>query len=194
MQPVLELKALSKSFGGKRVVDRLTLAVPQGAICALLGDNGAGKTTTIRMLTGLLPPDAGWAKILGQDCWKNGKCGKDCCTDCPNDCCPGCGTGCCKDGCPCKKAKADHPAADNKPVILFVVLPQPAPVAGGPLVGDRDVCHPRQRVQQLRAGRLRLLQRFVEELGARPMRLALAAGVARGVTPATTAPRRASAR
>src|SRR5262249_18739075 len=44
--------------------------VPRGAIFALLGDNGAGKTTTIRMLTGLLPPDAGRAVLLGQDCWK----------------------------------------------------------------------------------------------------------------------------
>jgi ABC-2 type transport system ATP-binding protein len=43
--------------------------VPRGSIFALLGDNGAGKTTTIRMLMGLLPPDSGTAKILGQDCW-----------------------------------------------------------------------------------------------------------------------------
>jgi ABC-2 type transport system ATP-binding protein len=69
MEAVIETHDLSKSFGGKPVVDRLTLSVPQGAICALLGDNGAGKTTTIRMLTGLLPADVGWAKILGQDCW-----------------------------------------------------------------------------------------------------------------------------
>jgi ABC-2 type transport system ATP-binding protein len=43
--------------------------VPRGAIFALLGENGAGKTTIIRMLTGLLPPDSGTAKILNQDCW-----------------------------------------------------------------------------------------------------------------------------
>src|SRR5438132_6096046 len=69
METVIETHDLSKSFGGKPVVDRLTLTVPQGAICALLGDNGAGKTTTIRMLTGLLPADAGSATILGQDSW-----------------------------------------------------------------------------------------------------------------------------
>src|SRR5204862_3884175 len=56
-------------FGGKTAVDHLTLSVPGGAICALLGDNGAGKTTTTRMLTGLLPADAGSATILAQDCW-----------------------------------------------------------------------------------------------------------------------------
>jgi ABC-2 type transport system ATP-binding protein len=48
----------------------LSLQVPRGAIFALLGENGAGKSTTIRMLTGLLKPDAGIAKILGRDCWR----------------------------------------------------------------------------------------------------------------------------
>jgi ABC-2 type transport system ATP-binding protein len=69
MDIVIETRDLTKRFGGKAVVDGLNLAVPKGSIFALLGDNGAGKTTTIRMLTGLLPADAGWAKILGQDCW-----------------------------------------------------------------------------------------------------------------------------
>jgi ABC-2 type transport system ATP-binding protein len=69
MDIVIETRDLTKRFGGKAVVDRLNLAVPKGSIFALLGDNGAGKTTTIRMLTGLLPADAGVATILGQDCW-----------------------------------------------------------------------------------------------------------------------------
>jgi ABC-2 type transport system ATP-binding protein len=69
MSSVIVTESLCKSFRGKRVVDRLSLAVPQGSIFALLGDNGAGKSTTIRMLTGLLPPDAGRATILDQDCW-----------------------------------------------------------------------------------------------------------------------------
>ncbi len=69
METVIELRNLTKHFGGKLVVDHLDLSVPKGAIFALLGDNGAGKTTTIRMLTGLLPADHGSATILGQDCW-----------------------------------------------------------------------------------------------------------------------------
>ena len=70
MEPVIEIRELSKWFRGKPAVDRLSLTVPRGAIFALLGDNGAGKTTTIRMLTGLLPPDRGTASILGHDCWQ----------------------------------------------------------------------------------------------------------------------------
>jgi ABC-2 type transport system ATP-binding protein len=69
VENIIVTRGLSKHFGGKTVVDRLDLEVPRGAIYALLGDNGAGKSTTIRMLTGLLPPDAGRAEVLGQDCW-----------------------------------------------------------------------------------------------------------------------------
>ena len=61
MDPVIEIDGLTKWFGSKQAVAGLTLDVPRGAIFALLGENGAGKTTTIRMLTGLLKPDAGWA-------------------------------------------------------------------------------------------------------------------------------------
>jgi len=69
MQPVIEIDGLTKWFGSKQAVAGLTLDIPLGAIFALLGENGAGKTTTIRMLTGLLKPDAGWASILGMDPW-----------------------------------------------------------------------------------------------------------------------------
>ncbi len=71
MDPAIDILGLTKLFRGKAAVARLRLAVPRGSIFALLGDNGAGKTTTIRMLTGLLRPDAGRAKILGKDCWKD---------------------------------------------------------------------------------------------------------------------------
>jgi ABC-2 type transport system ATP-binding protein len=69
MDAVIVTEGLTRCFGGRRVVDRLDLTVPKGAIYALLGDNGAGKSTTIRMLTGLLPADMGRARILGLDCW-----------------------------------------------------------------------------------------------------------------------------
>jgi ABC-2 type transport system ATP-binding protein len=69
MDAVIETHDLTKRFGSKVVVDRLNLAVPQGAIFALLGDNGAGKTTTMRILAGLLPADGGSARLLGKDCW-----------------------------------------------------------------------------------------------------------------------------
>jgi ABC-2 type transport system ATP-binding protein len=71
MDAVIEVRELTKRFGGRAVVDRLSLAVPRGAVYALLGENGAGKTTTLRMLTGLLQPDAGQAAILGLDCWRD---------------------------------------------------------------------------------------------------------------------------
>jgi ABC-2 type transport system ATP-binding protein len=71
MESVIATHALTKRFSGRAVVDRVDLAVPRGAIYALLGDNGAGKSTTIRMLTGLLPADAGRAEVLGKDCWSH---------------------------------------------------------------------------------------------------------------------------
>ena len=71
MKPVIEIDGLTKWYGSKQAVGGLTLDVPRGAIFALLGENGAGKTTTIRMLTGLLRPDAGWAAVLGLDPWRD---------------------------------------------------------------------------------------------------------------------------
>jgi ABC-2 type transport system ATP-binding protein len=71
MKPVIEIHKVSKSYPGKKALDRLSLIVPAGAIFALLGDNGAGKSTTIRILNGLTPPDAGTARILGHDAWRD---------------------------------------------------------------------------------------------------------------------------
>src|SRR5216684_5550289 len=71
MDAAIETRELSKYFHGKPAVDRLSLTVAPGSIFALMGDNGAGKTTSIRMLTGLLRPDAGSASILGLDCWQS---------------------------------------------------------------------------------------------------------------------------
>ena len=62
----LRLTALCKSFG-KAAVDRLDLTVRPGEFYALLGPNGAGKTTTLRMVAGLLAPDAGGVEVFGVD-------------------------------------------------------------------------------------------------------------------------------
>jgi ABC-2 type transport system ATP-binding protein len=71
MAAVIDIHSLTKRFGRKLAVNRLSFQVPRGSIFAFLGDNGAGKTTTIRMLTGLIQPDAGAAFILGRNCWKS---------------------------------------------------------------------------------------------------------------------------
>jgi ABC-2 type transport system ATP-binding protein len=64
---MLSLQGLTKSFGSVFAVDNLTLEVPAGQILGLLGPNGAGKTTTLKMITGMLAPDAGTAVICGVD-------------------------------------------------------------------------------------------------------------------------------
>jgi ABC-2 type transport system ATP-binding protein len=69
MQAAIDIHKVSKTYPGKKAVDRLSLSIPAGAIFALLGDNGAGKSTTIRMLNGLTPPDAGQLRVLGRDAW-----------------------------------------------------------------------------------------------------------------------------
>jgi ABC-2 type transport system ATP-binding protein len=67
VDPVINVRGLVKSFDGKRVVDGLDLTVERGAIYGFLGPNGSGKTTSIRMLCGLLTPDAGSGTCLGLD-------------------------------------------------------------------------------------------------------------------------------
>ncbi|MCT8161788.1 ABC transporter ATP-binding protein [Pseudoruegeria sp. SHC-113] len=61
----VEASGLTRAFGEKRAVDALDLAVPAGTIFGFLGPNGCGKTTTMRLLTGLLRPSAGTARVLG---------------------------------------------------------------------------------------------------------------------------------
>jgi ABC-2 type transport system ATP-binding protein len=63
----IEVDGLEKSFGGRKVVKDFSLKVKRGEIYGFLGPNGSGKTTTIRMLCGLLKPDAGKGIVLGHD-------------------------------------------------------------------------------------------------------------------------------
>ncbi len=68
---MIEARELSKTFGEKTVLDRLSLRVEPGEVMGFLGPNGSGKTTTIRLFMGLLRPSAGSATILGRDCHRD---------------------------------------------------------------------------------------------------------------------------
>lgn len=63
----IETDGLTRRFGDFVAVDRVSLKIPKGQLYGFLGLNGAGKTTTIRMLTTLLPPSSGTAKLWGHD-------------------------------------------------------------------------------------------------------------------------------
>lgn len=63
----IEVSALTKGFGGRPALSGLSLGVEEGDVFGFLGPNGAGKTTTIRILTGLLSPDSGKARVAGMD-------------------------------------------------------------------------------------------------------------------------------
>lgn len=63
----VETTGLTRKFGDFVAVDGISLSIPKGCLYGFLGLNGAGKTTTIRMLTTLLPPNAGTAKLWGHD-------------------------------------------------------------------------------------------------------------------------------
>ncbi|MFQ5562965.1 MAG: ABC transporter ATP-binding protein [Parvularculaceae bacterium] len=72
-ESVIDVRALTKKFGDKTVVDHFDLAVLRGAVYGFLGPNGSGKTTTIRMVCGLLKPDAGEGRCLGYDVIKESR-------------------------------------------------------------------------------------------------------------------------
>jgi ABC-2 type transport system ATP-binding protein len=68
---VIELKGVTKTFDGFKALDGLDLTVPEGAVYALVGPNGAGKTTAIRHMTGMLRPDEGAVRLLGEPVYEN---------------------------------------------------------------------------------------------------------------------------
>jgi ABC-2 type transport system ATP-binding protein len=68
---VLSVQGLVRSFGGRTVVDGLSFEVEPGQIVALLGPNGAGKTTSLRMIAGVLEPDAGEVSLFGMRMWRD---------------------------------------------------------------------------------------------------------------------------
>lgn len=69
LEPLIELKGVSKSFGSQRILDRVDLTIYRGEALGIIGPSGTGKSTILRIIAGLLPPDEGEVYILG----KNGK-------------------------------------------------------------------------------------------------------------------------
>ena len=68
--PAIDVRELTKRFGGRTVVDGVSLTVQRGEIYGFLGPNGSGKTTSIRLMCGLLTPDSGRGTCLGFDIMK----------------------------------------------------------------------------------------------------------------------------
>lgn len=64
---MIQAEGLTKQFDNFLAVENITLTVDPGTVVAVLGPNGAGKTTTVRMLTSILTPTSGWAKVAGYD-------------------------------------------------------------------------------------------------------------------------------
>lgn len=69
---LLSIRSVTKRFGSLTAVDGISLEIPPGEVHAFLGPNGAGKTTTIRMISGLLKPDAGIIAVDGHDVVSDG--------------------------------------------------------------------------------------------------------------------------
>ena len=67
MTALLELRAISRSFGGVQALQAVDLSLPAGQVHALIGPNGAGKTTLVNILSGMLPPSSGTVTFRGRD-------------------------------------------------------------------------------------------------------------------------------
>ena len=67
MEPIIEIRDLTRRFGDLTAVDHLNLSVAAGEIFGLVGPDGAGKTTTLRILCGLMNPTEGSARVAGHD-------------------------------------------------------------------------------------------------------------------------------
>ena len=64
---MIEIERVSKAYDGNRVVDELSLTIPEGAFCVLLGPSGCGKSTTLRMINRLVAFDSGMIRVAGDD-------------------------------------------------------------------------------------------------------------------------------
>jgi ABC-2 type transport system ATP-binding protein len=77
MDAIIEIRDLTRRFGGITAVDHLNLSVAAGEIFGLVGPDGAGKTTTLRILCGLMNPTEGSARVAGHDVEKDPRAVKD---------------------------------------------------------------------------------------------------------------------
>lgn len=66
VEPLIELKGISKKFGGNLVLDQMNLSIYEGEALAIIGPSGTGKSTVLRILAGLLAPDDGEVYVSGQ--------------------------------------------------------------------------------------------------------------------------------
>ena len=71
--PLLQVENLAKRYRSRRALEGLSLTVRSGEIVGLVGANGSGKTTSLRILAGLLAPDAGRGSVLGFDLLRNAR-------------------------------------------------------------------------------------------------------------------------
>src|SRR3954471_5195216 len=67
MSAAIETEGLTRRFGRRLAVDRVSMTVPERAVYGFLGRNGAGKTTTLKMVLGLIRPTSGAARVCGVD-------------------------------------------------------------------------------------------------------------------------------
>jgi len=65
VEPVLEIKGVSKSFPGVRALDDVSFSVGKGEVVGLIGENGAGKSTVLKVLNGIYQPDSGGVFVDG---------------------------------------------------------------------------------------------------------------------------------
>lgn len=66
-KPLIQVADVRKRYGDVEALKGISFSIGPGEICGYLGPNGAGKSTTVKILTGLLRPDAGWARVAGYD-------------------------------------------------------------------------------------------------------------------------------
>src|SRR5438128_6201800 len=67
LDPIVEIRGLSRHFGANRALDGVNLTLPAGTVMGLVGENGAGKTTLIKHVLGLLKAQAGSVRVFGID-------------------------------------------------------------------------------------------------------------------------------